>query len=303
MRFDGKVAIVTGAGRGLGREQAILLGRRGAKVIVNDLGAGIDGSNPSDQPAAEVVEAIRAEGGSAQANFNDVSGQDGVRGLVEHAVSAFGSLDIIVANAGTISHGCPPDQLQQDWFDKQLHLMVSGVALLVGAAWPHLIRSGEGRVVLTSSSGGVFGNPGSAVYGAAKGGVIGLLRCLAIDAEPYGIKVNAICPLAMSRLVAGFTDNQAFNDWFADRARPEYVAPLVGYLAHRDCEPHGRVFSSGLGHVSEIFTGLTTGWTKPKHQIEDIRDNFAQITARSGFTEPRTAMESTAHSFHDAPVD
>src|SRR5215203_2631026 len=111
MRFDGKVAIVTGAGRGLGREQALLLGRRGAKVVVNDLGAAIDGSNPSDRPALEVVEAIRAEGGTAQTDFNDVSTQEGVRALVDHAVSAFGGVDIIVANAGTIAHSCPPDQL------------------------------------------------------------------------------------------------------------------------------------------------------------------------------------------------
>ncbi|MBB4613498.1 SDR family NAD(P)-dependent oxidoreductase [Novosphingobium taihuense] len=302
MRFDGRVVIVTGAGRSLGREHALLFGRRGAKVVVNDLGAAIDGSDPSDSPAAEVVEAIRAEGGIAEADYNDVSTEAGVQALVGHAVSAFGGVDILVSNAGTIAYDCTPDKLHQELFDKQLSLMVSGVGLLVGAAWPHLLKSDAGRIVLTSSAGGVFGIPGSSTYGAAKGGVIGLLRCLAIDGEPHGIKINAICPLAMSRLFSGFSDNEAFNNWYANTARPEYVAPLVAYLSHPDCEPTGRVFSSGMGHVSEIFTGLTQGWKQPGHSIEDIRDNFSAITDRNNFSVPATALESTALMFADAPL-
>lgn len=302
MRFDGKVAVVTGAGRGLGREQALLLARRGARVIVNDLGGAIDGTMPSQQPANEVVDSILAEGFIAEPDFNDVSTPAGIRSLVDHAVTTFGAIDVLVCNAGTIVYGGTPDLLDAATFDRLHDLMVSGVGLLVGAAWPHLARSGEGRVILMSSSGGVFGIPANATYGAAKGGVIGLLRCLAIDGGPLGIKVNAVCPLAISRLFEGFSDDQAFNDWFAANARPEYVAPLVGYLAHRDCEPTGRVFNSGMGHVAEIFTGLTQGWKQQGHAIEDIRDHFDAITDRAGYAVPATALESTGLLFADAPL-
>lgn len=302
MRFDGKVAIVTGAGRGLGREQALLFARRGAKVVVNDLGVAIDGSDPSGEPAEEVVAAIRSEGGTAIADQSDVSTERGVRALVENAVTAFGSIDILVCNAGTIAYDTLPANLLQDKFDQQLHLMVSGVGLLVGAAWQYLAQSGEGRIVLTSSTGGIFGLPANAYYGAAKGGVIGMLRCLAIDGEGAGIKINAICPLGFSRLFAGFSDDETFNKWFIDNARAEYVAPLVGYLAHRQCDPNGRVFSSGLGHVSEIFTAITSGWSMRGHGIEDIRDNFGEITDKAKYAVPATALESSGFMFKDAPI-
>jgi NAD(P)-dependent dehydrogenase (short-subunit alcohol dehydrogenase family) len=302
MRFDGKVAVITGAGRGLGRAQALLLAQRGAKVVVNDLGSAIDGSSASSDPAMEVVAQIKAEGGEAIANFSDVSTDDGVRDLVRETVDAYGRLDILVGNAGMTMHGSDPSTLTPEMFDKYLDLMVSGLGLLVAAAWPHLVASGEGRVILTSSSGGVFGLKGNAYYGAAKGGVMGLLRCLALDGEEHGIKVNALCPLGATRLFAGFTDDEAFNNWFNDRARPEYVAPIVGYLAHRDCEPTGRAFLAGLGHVSEIFSGLTPGWSLPGHKIEDVRDNFAQIADRTGYAVPTSSMEGTGFVIKDAPV-
>ncbi|MDO7834412.1 SDR family NAD(P)-dependent oxidoreductase [Sphingobium sp. HBC34] len=302
MRFDGKVAIVTGAGRGLGREQALLLARRGAKVVVNDLGVEIDGSAPSLQPAEEVVALIRSEGGEAVADQSDVSTLDGVRALADKAATAFGAIDILVCNAGTIGYGTTAGVIEPEPFESQLRLMVSGVGLLVGAAWPYLVRSGEGRIVLMSSAGGVFGIGANPYYGAAKGGVIGLLRCLAIDGAEVGIKINAVCPLGHSRLFDGFSEDAHFNAWFANNAKAEYVAPVVGYLAHRDCAPTGRVFSSGLGHVSEVFTGLTGGWKKVDHQIEDIRDHFGEIEDRTGYTVPRTGLESSAAMFQDAPI-
>jgi NAD(P)-dependent dehydrogenase (short-subunit alcohol dehydrogenase family) len=294
--------VITGAGRGLGRAQALLLAERGAKVVVNDLGSAIDGSSASSGPAQEVVDQIKANGGEAIANFDDVSKDAGVRTLVQDAVDAYGGIDILVGNAGMTMHGADPATLSPDMFDKYLDLMVSGLGLLVAAAWPYLKASGEGRIVLTSSSGGVFGLNANAYYGAAKGGVIGLLRCLALDGKACGIKVNALCPLGATRLFAGFTDNEEFNTWFTDRARPEYVAPIVGYLSHRDCVPTGRAFLAGLGHVSEIFTGLTPGWSSPGHDIEDIRDNFDQITDRTGYAVPASSMEATGFIIKDAPV-
>lgn len=302
MRFDGKIAIITGAGRGLGREQALLLARKGARVVVNDLGVAIDGSSPSSDPALEVVDLIRSEGGEAIADFSDVSTDAGVRALVQAAVAAFGGVDILVGNAGMTMHGSTPDSLVPEMFDKYLDLMVSGLGLLTAAAWPYLAASGEGRIVLTASSGGIFGIKANAYYGAAKGGVIGLLRCLALDGEACGIKVNAICPLGSTRLFAGFTTDEEFNRWFDDRARPEYVAPLVGYLSHRDCEPTGRSFLVGLGHVSEIFSGLTTGWSSPGHDIDDVRDHFGEITDRTGYAVPPNSMTATGFIIKDAPV-
>lgn len=302
MRFDGKVAIVTGAGRGLGREQALLLGCNGAKVVVNDLGVAIDGSAPSSAPAEEVADLIRSRGGEAVANFSDVSQEAGVHSLVSDAVTAFGGVDILVCNAGTIMHGAEPDSLVPGPFEKQLSLMVSGVGLLASAAWPYLASSGTGRIVLMSSSGGVFGIGANAYYGAAKGGVIGLLRCLAIDGEPVGIKVNALCPLGSTRLFAGFSDDEAFNQWFDDKARPEYVAPLVAYLSHLECEPTGRTFLVGLGHISEVFTGLTPGWNLPEHSMEDVRDHFQEIADRTGYSVPANSMAATGFIIKDAPI-
>jgi NAD(P)-dependent dehydrogenase (short-subunit alcohol dehydrogenase family) len=302
MRFDGKVAVLSGAGRGLGREQALLLAARGAKVVVNDLGVAIDGGAPSSAPAQEVVDLIKAAGGEAIANFSDVSQESGVKQLVADAVAAFSGVDILVCNAGTIAHGTEPDALNPDMFQKQLDLMVTGVGLLVSAAWPYLASSGQGRIVLTSSSGGVFGINTSAYYGAAKGGVIGLLRCLALDGDACGIKINALCPLASTRLFAGFSDNEEFNNWFNDKARPEYVAPLVGYLAHADCEPTGRAFLVGLGHVSEIFTGLTKGWGTPGHDIEDVRDHFGEIADQTGYAVPASSAAATGFIIKDAPA-
>lgn len=302
MRFDGKVAIVTGAGRGLGRAQALLLAERGAKVVVNDLGIAIDGSSPSSGPAKEVVEIIRARGGQAVANFSDVSQDDGVRALVSEAVESFGGVDILIGNAGRTMHGAEPDSLTPELFEQYLSLMLSGLGLLVAAAWPYLAASGEGRIILTSSSGGIFGIRSNAYYGAAKGGVIGLLRCLALDGEASGIKVNALCPLGSTRLFAGFSDDENFNRWFNEKAKPEYVAPLVAYLSHRDCEPTGRAFLAGLGHISEIFTGLTPGWNMPGHDVEDIRDHFTEISDRKGYAQPASALAATRFMIADAPV-
>ncbi|WP_189621827.1 SDR family NAD(P)-dependent oxidoreductase [Novosphingobium colocasiae] len=302
MRFDGKVAIVTGAGRGLGREQALLLARCGASVVVNDLGVAINGAFPSSDPAQEVVDLIRSEGGKAIANFSDVSTNEGVRNLVADAVKAFGGVDILVGNAGITMHGTAPENLVPEVFDKYLDLMVSGLGLLVAAAWPYLKASRAGRIVLTSSSGGIFGLQANPYYCAAKGGVIGLLRSLTLDGEAFGIKVNALCPLGSTRLFAGFTTDEEFNRWFDDRARPEYVAPMVGYLSHADCEPTGRAFLVGLGHVSEIFFGLTQGWNSRGHTIEDIRDHFAEIADRTGYVVPTSSMTATGSIIKDAPV-
>jgi len=301
MRFDGKVAVITGAGRGLGRSEALLLAGRGARVVVNDLGVERDGHGRSTAPAQMVVDKIVSAGGIAIANGADVATEAGVRALISDAVQAFGGVDILVCNAGIITHNIEPPNIQWAELQRLLDLMVSGYAMTISAAWPHLMASQAGRVVLTSST-GMLGLRGAAPYGAAKGGVFGLTRCLAVDGEPHGIKVNAICPLGMTRLFEGFSDDAGFNARFSKNAKPEYVAPTVGYLSHEECEPTGRLFLTGVGSVSELFVGSTPGWRQVDHEIEDVRANFAAITNTEGFVTPATGLAAGAALLRDMPA-
>jgi NAD(P)-dependent dehydrogenase (short-subunit alcohol dehydrogenase family) len=253
MRFDGRVAIITGAGGGLGRSHALQLARRGAHVLVNDLGGGLDGSGSSMTAADLVVEEIAAFGGSAAANHDSVATPEGGEAIVQAAVRAFGRVDIVVNNAGI---------LRDKAFHKMDDTMISSVidvhlkgALYVSQPAYRLMRKqGYGRIVNTSSASGLFGNFGQANYGAAKAGIAGLTRVLSLEGASHNIKVNAIAPIAKTRMT-----EDILGEDLASKVSPETVSPLVAYLAHEACSVTGHVYSVAGGRIARIFVAETDG--------------------------------------------
>ena len=285
--FDGKVAIITGAGGGLGREHALLMASRGALIVVNDLGGAVDGSG-SDKGAAEhVVDEIKAAGGEAVANADSVATPEGGAAIVKTAIDAFGRIDIVVNNAGILRdkafHNMTPDLV-----DPVLAVHLKGAFNVTQAAWPHMREQGYGRVISTSSAAGIFGNFGQANYGAAKMGLVGFTRVLAIEGAKYNIKANAIAPLALTRMT------ESIMGALGDKLDPALVTPLVTYLASEECEATGRIFSVGGGRVAEVFIGETKGYHHAELSPEDVRDNWATITDQTGYAVPMNLGDETA---------
>jgi len=285
--FDGKVAIITGAGGGLGREHALLMASRGALIVVNDLGGAVDGSG-SDKGAAEhVVDEIKAAGGEAVANADSVATPEGGAAIVKTAIDAFGRVDIVINNAGILRdkafHNMTPDLV-----DPVIAVHLKGAFNVTQAAWPHMREQGYGRVISTSSAAGIFGNFGQANYGAAKMGLVGFTRVLAIEGAKYNIKANAIAPLALTRMT------ESIMGALGDKLDPALVTPLVTYLASDECEATGRVFSVGGGRVAEVFIGETKGYHHAELSPEDVRDNWATITDQTGYAVPMNLGDETA---------
>jgi NAD(P)-dependent dehydrogenase (short-subunit alcohol dehydrogenase family) len=277
--YDGKVAIITGSGGGLGREHALLLASRGALVVINDLGGAVDGTG-SDKGAAErMVDEIKALGGEAVADTNSVATLEGGKAIVQTAIDAFGRVDIIVNNAGILRdkafHNMTPDMWQAVM---DVHLF--GAYHVTSAAWPLMREQGYGRIVNTASGAGIFGNFGQANYGAAKMGLVGFTRVLAVEGARNNIKVNAIAPVARTRMTEDILGPMV------DKVDAKYVAPIVGYLVHESCEPTGRIFSVAGGRVAEIFIGEGPGYTDPDLSPESIAANWDKVTDRSTFEVP-----------------
>jgi len=278
--FDGKVAIITGAGGGLGRQHALLLAKRGALVVVNDLGGAVDGTG-SDKGAAEhVVDEIKALGGEAVADTNSVSTPEGGAAIVQTAIDAFGKVDIVINNAGILRdkafHNMEPE-LMNPVFD--VHL--KGAFHVTRPAFVKMREQGYGRIISTSSAAGIFGNFGQTNYGAAKMGLVGFTRVLAVEGAKNNIKANVIAPLALTRM----TEN-IMSGTMAEKIVPELISPIVAYLAHEDCDATGRIFSVGGGRVAEVFIGETPGYYKADLSLEDVRDHWDAITSRDGYQVP-----------------
>ena len=285
--FDGRVAIISGAGGGLGRQHALMLASRGALVVVNDLGGAVDGTG-SDKGAAErVVDEIRALGGEAVADTNSVSTPEGGEAIVATAVEAFGTVDIVINNAGILRdkafHNMDPAM-----YDAVLEVHLRGALNLTQPAFKIMRDKGYGRIVSTSSGAGVFGNFGQANYGAAKMGLVGLTRVLAVEGARNNIRANAIAPIALTRMTEDLLGD------LGQKLQPEFVAPLVTYLAHESCEASGRLFSVGGGRVAEVFIGECDGFTSATLSPEEISDNWGQITDREGYTVPAHMGDETA---------
>ncbi len=285
--FDGKVAIITGAGGGLGRQHALLLASRGALVVINDLGGAVDGSG-SDKGAAErVVDEIKSLGGDAVADTNSVATPEGGKAIVQTAVDAYGTVDIVINNAGILRdkafHNMEPD-LMNPVFD--VHL--KGAFHVTQPAWVIMREKGYGRIISTSSAAGIFGNFGQTNYGAAKMGLVGFTRVLAVEGAKYTIKANAIAPLALTRMT------ETIMGALGDKLDPGLVSPIVTYLAHEDCPVSGQTFSVGGGRVAQVFIGETTGYFKADLKPEDLRDNWDTVTDQTGYGTPSNLAEETA---------
>jgi NAD(P)-dependent dehydrogenase (short-subunit alcohol dehydrogenase family) len=291
LRFDGRVAIVTGAGRGIGRAYARLLAARGAQVVVNDLGGSMGGEGEDDGPASEVVAEIADAGGQAAADTHDVSTADGAQALVEGAVERFGRLDVLINNAGIMRWARFPDVSDAD-FEAHVAVHLLGSFHTARAAWPHLAEGGDGRIVNTTSA-GMFGLADNTSYAAAKGGCVGLTRSLAVAGSKVGIRANLIAPAAMTRMAGVETDDDAGMP-------PDLVAPMVAYLAHVDCPVTGEIYAAGAGRFARIFIGATDGYLAgPDATIEDVVAHWDQINDRSSYSVPAGLMDwSTRFTAH-----
>ncbi|MFC4560383.1 SDR family oxidoreductase [Nocardiopsis mangrovi] len=295
LRFDGRVAVVSGAGHGLGRSHALELAARGAKVVVNDLGARVDGRHDVDgtgvSAAEAVAEEIRAKGGTAIADGGDVATEEGARSLIESAIEAFGRVDIVVNNAGILRDKAFKNITCTDW-DDVLAVHLRGTFLVTQAAFGRLRENGYGRIVNTTSLAGLFGNFGQSNYAAAKMGIIGLTKTLAIEGSKYDITANAIAPVAFTRMT---------EDLFPPGARellsPEKVTALVVWLAHEDCETSGETYSVGGGRVARVFVAEGPGAVIGDAGAEALRDNWPDVNAERPYVVPRNLAEQTEVHF------
>jgi NAD(P)-dependent dehydrogenase (short-subunit alcohol dehydrogenase family) len=277
--YDGKVAIITGAGGGLGREHALLLASRGAQVVVNDLGGSVSGEGGSEGPAHTTAKEIEDLGGIAVADTNSVATPEGGEAIVKTAVDAFGRVDIVINNAGILRdktfHNMTPE-----FVDPVLDVHLRGAFWVTRPAWVKMREQGYGRVINTSSNSGILGNFGQSNYGAAKMGLVGFTRVLAAEGAKYNIKVNALAPVARTRMT------EELLGPMAERLDPALVAPVVAWLAHEECPVTGEIYSVGGGRVARFFIGMTEGYYNAKLTLEDVRDNFDKIRSEEGYTVP-----------------
>ncbi len=270
LRFDGRVAVITGAGRGLGCEYAQLLAKRGAKVVVNDHGGSLAGDGADAAPAEQAVEAIRAAGGEAVASTASVASRNGAAAIIQTALDHYGRVDILIHNAGNVRSGSLKDMSYED-FDAVLDVHLRGAFNVVRQAFPVMAGAGYGRIVLTSSIGGLYGNHNVANYAAAKAGVIGLSNVAALEGTADGVACNVIVPAAVTRMAAGI-DTSAYPPM-----GPELVAPVVGWLAHESCSVTGEVFVALAGRVARAVIAESPGVYQPSWTVEDVADNLEAI--------------------------
>lgn len=287
MHFDERVAIVTGAGGGLGRSHALELARRGARVVVNDVGASVHGEGASSSTAQRVVEEIEALGGTAVANHDSVATAEGGQAIVQAALDAFGRLDILINNAGILRDKAF-HKMDGVMIDQVIDVHLKGTMFVSQPAFTAMRAAGYGRIVSTSSASGLFGNFGQANYGAAKAGIAGLTRVLAIEGAASGIKANAIAPIADTRMTSGLLGS------LTERVGASAVSPVVAYLAHEECAVNGEVFSVAGGRVARIFVAETVGTVLDPITPEMMRVNLEQIENREGFIEPDSLNAATA---------
>ncbi len=287
--FEGQVALVTGAGAGLGRAYALDLARRGAKVVVNDLGGDPHGQGENRSAAQKVVDEIKAAGGEATPNYNSVADYDGGFNMVKTAIDAYGRLDVVICNAGILRDVAFHNMSEEDW-DKVFAVHIKGSFTVLRAAWPVFRQQSYGRVILTTSSSGIYGQFGQANYGAAKTAMLGLMNVLKQEGTKYNVMVNTVAPVAGTRLTQSVMPQE-----MVDKLKPELVAPAVIYMVSKECTDSGLVIEAGAGNFNRAAIvkgpGLRPG-------MDDIKDaewceaNWAAITSLEG-AEPMWAAGKT----------
>ncbi|MBT8198571.1 MAG: SDR family oxidoreductase [Acidimicrobiia bacterium] len=287
--FQDRVAVITGAGGGLGREHALLLASRGAAVVVNDLGGSVDGEGDSHSAADVVVDEIKAAGGEAVAEYSSVSTPEGGEAIIQKAVDEYGRVDVVVNNAGILRDKSFPKMELAD-IHSVLDVHLRGAFYVTQPAFRLMREQAYGRIVMTSSASGVLGNFGQTNYGAAKMGLVGMVNVLKHEGAKYNIMVNAIAPIAKTRMTLELLGPMA------DKFDPSAVAPVVAYLSSEECTLSGEIWSVGGGSVSRFFIGLTDGYFKhPDSEgvltIEDIAENLADIRAEDGYIVPRSNQD------------
>lgn len=282
IRFDGRVAVITGAGGGLGRTYALELAKRGAKIVVNDLGGKPDGTGASQSMADKVVDEIVSAGGSAVANYDSVSTPEGGKGIIQTALDKFGTVDIVINNAGILRDKTFVKMTVEE-IDLVLDVHLRGAFYVTQPAFQVMKEKGYGRIVFTSSGAGIFGNFGQTNYGAAKMGLVGMMNVLAVEGAKYNIKCNAIAPTAKTRMTEDLLGPMA------EFVAPETVTPMVVYLSSEDCTTTHEIFSIGGGRFARIFIGVTPGWFAGKGaavSADDVAAHLEKIRNPEGYTIP-----------------
>jgi len=295
--FSGQSVVVTGAGRGLGRLYALELAKRGASVVVNDLGTSMHGQGSDVRVADEVVAEISATGGTAVASYDSVDTQEGGAAIVDSALAAFGRIDAVVSNAG-IFHTLPFDELTAEQWQRMRSVHLDGAFYLSQPAFRAMKQQGYGRFVFISSSAGMFGQPNSAHYAAAKGGVFGLANVIAIEGEAHGIQANTVLPFGFSRMVTdtvgGDADELREQSEFLRAIDPELVVPIVSFLASSACDVSHHVYSAFAGRFARVFVGLSEGWAADRDEAptaEQVLERFSEIDSMESFTVPMSIFD------------
>ena len=287
IRYDGRVAVITGAGGGLGKTYALELGRRGAQVVVNDLGGSSDGTGGGSSMADETVKQITEAGGTAVANYDSVATAEGGQAIIQTAVDNFGKVDIVINNAG-ILRDASFAKLEPQNLEIVLDVHLRGAFYVSQPAFRVMKENGYGRFLFTASAAGIFGNFGQSNYGAAKMGLVGLSNVLAIEGAKYEIKSNVIAPIANTRLTKELLGP------IADKLDAECVTPLSCFLVSEDCQLTHEIFSVGGGRFARIFIGLAPGWIAgqdAKPSIEEIAANMDQICNTDGYIIPASIAD------------
>jgi NAD(P)-dependent dehydrogenase (short-subunit alcohol dehydrogenase family) len=306
VRFDGRVAIITGAGGGLGRTYALDIASRGGAVIVNDLGGTFDGKGSSTSMADKVVEEIRAAGGKAVASYDSVATPAGGEAIVKKAVDAFGKVDIVINNAGTLRNA-PFDELPDATLDAMLDVHLKGAFYVTRPAYRLMKAQKYGRILFASSAAGMLGNDEQSAYGAAKAGLVGLMNVLSQEGKEHGVLCNALLPTAMSRMAGAMSDALMQKvgalygpvyEKVGNSGDPSFVTPLVTYLVSEACTSTHALYSATNGRYSRAFIGMCHGWMGPRDTpatADDVAAHFGEVTNIDRYFIPESLTDEFVH--------